>query len=171
VFEGNTGDPKTLSAQIDKLKRRFKLKRVVLVGDRGMITSARIEEELKPAGLDWITSLRAPQIKALVADGPLQLSIFDERDLAEITAPDYPGERVIVCRNAELAKERKRKRAELLRGDGAQPSPPCEIRAPRTDQTQRGDDWAEDWQSDQQTQNGQALHARHSRRSFLLRTQ
>ena len=114
VFEGNTGDPKTLSAQIDKLKRRFKLKRVVLVGDRGMITSARIEEELKPAGLDWITSLRAPQIKALVAEGPLQLSIFDERDLAEITAPDYPGERLIVCRNAELAEERKRKRAELL---------------------------------------------------------
>jgi len=114
VFEGNTGDPKTLSAQIDKLKRRFKLKRVVLVGDRGMITSARIEEELKPAGLDWITSLRAPQIKALVAGGPLQLSIFDERDLAEITAPDYPGERLIVCRNAELAEERKRKRAELL---------------------------------------------------------
>jgi len=110
VFEGNTGDPKTLSAQIDKLKRRFKLKRVVLVGDRGMITSARIEEELKPAGLDWITSLRAPQIKALVAGGPLQLSIFDERDLAEITAPDYPGERLIVCRNAELAEQRKRQR-------------------------------------------------------------
>jgi transposase len=88
VFAGDTADPKTLAAQIEKLKRRFALKRVVLVGDRGMITSARIDEELKPAGLDWITSLRAPAIQALAADdGPLQLSLFDGRDLAEITAP------------------------------------------------------------------------------------
>jgi hypothetical protein len=114
VFEGDTGDPSTLSAQISTLKQRFGLKHVVLVGDRGMITSARIREELQPAGLDWITTLRAPQIQALTEAGPLQLSLFDERNLAEITAPDYPGERLIVCRNPELAKERARKRDELL---------------------------------------------------------
>jgi len=110
VFEGDTGDPSTLSAQISKLKQRFGLKHVVLVGDRGMITSARIREDLQPAGLDWITTLRAPQIQALTEAGPLQLSLFDERNLAEITAPDYPGERLIVCRNPELARERARKR-------------------------------------------------------------
>jgi Transposase DDE domain len=114
VFEGDTGDPSTLSAQISKLKQRFGLKHVVLVGDRGMITSARIRDDLQPAGLDWITTLRAPQIQALTEAGPLQLSLFDERNLAEITAPDYPGERLIVCRNPELARERARKRDELL---------------------------------------------------------
>jgi len=115
VFEGNTGDPATLAAQIDKIKQRFGLKRVVLVGDRGMITSARITEDLKPAGLDWLTALRAPAIQALAAEnGPLQLSLFDDRDLAEIASPDYPGERLIVCRNPALAAERARKRRELL---------------------------------------------------------
>ena len=88
---------------------------MVLVGDRGLITSARIEEELQPAGLDWITALRAPAIRTLAADGgPLQLSLFDERDLAEIESPDYPGERLVVCRNPALAEERARKRSELL---------------------------------------------------------
>ena len=115
VFAGDTGDPKTLATQIDKLKKRFGLKRVVLVGDRGMITSARIEEELKPAGLDWITALRAPAIQALAADdGPLQLSLFDDRDMATITSPDFPGERLIVCRNPDLARERGRGRQDLL---------------------------------------------------------
>jgi hypothetical protein len=115
VFEGNTGDPKTLAAQIGKLKQRFKLDRVVLVSDRGMITGARIREELEPAGLDWITALRAPAIQALAADGgPLQMSLFDERDMAEISSPDFPGERLVVCRNRELALERARKRRELL---------------------------------------------------------
>ena len=115
VFDGDTSDPKTLAAQISKLKRRFGLKRVVLVGDRGMITSARIEAELKPAGLDWITALRAPAIQALAADdGPLQLSLFDDRDLAEISSPDFPGERLVVCRNPALAAERARKREDLL---------------------------------------------------------
>jgi len=114
VFEGNTADPMTLSAQIDKLKARFGLSRVVLVGDRGMITSARIRDELRPAGLDWITALRAPQIRALVDAGAFQLSLFDERDLAEITAPDFPGERLVVCRNPLLAEERTRKREDLL---------------------------------------------------------
>src|SRR5262249_34834206 len=86
------------------------------VGDRGMITSARIRDDLRPAGLDWITCLRAPAIQALAQDdGPLQLSLFDERDLAEISAPDmFPGERLIVCRNRDLAAERARKREELL---------------------------------------------------------
>jgi hypothetical protein len=114
VFEGNTADPMTLSAQIDKLKERFGLSRVVLVGDRGMITSARIRDELRPAGLDWITALRAPQIRALVDAGAFQLSLFDERDLAEITAPDFPGERLVVCRNPLVAEERTRKREDLL---------------------------------------------------------
>ena len=114
VFEGDVGDPSTLSAQISKLKQRFGLKHVILIGDRGMITSARIRQDLRPAGLDWITTLRAPQIQALTESGPLQLSLFDERNLAEITAPDYPGERLIVCRNPELARERARKRDDLL---------------------------------------------------------
>ena len=114
VFEGDVGDPSTLSAQISKLKQHFGLKHVILVGDRGMITSARIRQDLQPAGLDWITTLRAPQIQALTESGPLQLSLFDERNLAEITAPDYPGERLIVCRNLELARERTRKRDDLL---------------------------------------------------------
>ena len=114
VFEGDTGDPSTLPPQVEKLKRRFGLKHLVLVGDRGMITAARLREDLKPAGLDWITSLRSPQIQALAEGGALQLSLFDERNLAEITAPDYPGERLIVCRNPDLARERARKREDLL---------------------------------------------------------
>jgi hypothetical protein len=114
VFDGDVGDPTTLAAQIAKLRGRFGLSRVALVGDRGLITQARIEAELRPAGFDWITALRAPAIQRLVADGPLQLSLFDERDLAEIASPDYPGERLIVCRNPALAAERARKRAELL---------------------------------------------------------
>jgi hypothetical protein len=114
VFEGNAADPNTLGAQIDKLKQRFGLKHVVLVGDRGMITQARIDEELRPAGLDWITALRAPDIQALAARGSLQLSLFDDRDMASITSPDFPGERLIVCRNPDLAKLRTHKREELL---------------------------------------------------------
>src|SRR6516225_6618723 len=119
VFEGNTADPTTLATQIDKLKQRFGLSRVVLVGDRGMITSARIRAELAPAGLDWITALRAPQIRALVDAGAFQLSLFDERDLAEITAPEFPGERLVVCKNPLLAEERARKREDLLRATEA----------------------------------------------------
>jgi Transposase DDE domain len=115
VFAGDVADPKTLATQIDKLKKRFGLRRVVLVGDRGMITTARIAEELKPAGLDWITALRAPAIQALAAeDGPLQLSLFDDRDMAEVVSPKYPGERLIVCRNGALAEERARKREDPL---------------------------------------------------------
>jgi hypothetical protein len=115
VFEGNTADPATLSAQIAKLRQRFNLQRVVIVGDRGLLTSARINQSLRPAGLNWITALWAPDIKALAAaDGPLQLSLFDDRDLAEITSPDFPGERLVVCKNPLLAEERARARTELL---------------------------------------------------------
>ena len=115
VFDGNTADPATLAAQVSKLRARFQLDRVVLVGDRGMITNARIEADLKPAGLDWVTALRATSIQALAEQGgPLQLSLFDSRNMAEITAPDYPGERLVVCRNPALAAQRARKRGELL---------------------------------------------------------
>ena len=114
VFDGDTADPATLASQISKLKRRFSVSHVVLVGDRGMITQARISEDVKPAGLDWITALRAPSIKALVEAGALQLSLFDDRDMATITSPDFPGERLIVCRNPDLARERGRKRQDLL---------------------------------------------------------
>ena len=114
VFEGSTADPMTLSNQVGKLKARFGLDHVVLVGDRGMITQARITEDLTAAGLDWITALRAPAIKALRQAGALQMSLFDDRDMAAITAPDFPGERLIVCRNRTLAAERARKREDLL---------------------------------------------------------
>lgn len=130
VFEGNTADPTTLSVQITKLKERLRLRlrfahdldHVALVGNRGMITQARIEKDLGPAGLDWITALRAPAIRALVEGGALQLSLLgtprfahDQRDIAAILSPDYPGERLIVCRNPDLARERARKREDLLR--------------------------------------------------------
>ena len=115
VFEGHCGDPATLSAPLDKLKRRFGLRRMVLVGDRGLITSARIDEDLRPAGFDWMTALRAPALAKLAGEeGPLQLSLFDQRGLAEIDSPDYPGQRLIACRNPALAAERARKREELL---------------------------------------------------------
>jgi Transposase DDE domain len=116
VFEGNTGDPKTVAAQVAKLRERFHLERIILVGDRGMLTQKRIEQDLRPhAGLDWVTALRAPQIQALVRQGAVQLSFFDERDLFEVSQhPDYPGERLIFCRNPLLAAERQRKRGELL---------------------------------------------------------
>ena len=114
VFKGNTGDPKTVAAQVAKVKDRFALSRVVLVGDRGMLTAARLREDIRPAGLDWITALRAPQVKALVRDGALQLELFDQMDLAEISSPDYPGERLVACKNPFLEAERARKRESLL---------------------------------------------------------
>ena len=114
MFDGDTADPMTLARQVEKLKQRFHLDHVVLVGDRGMITQARISDDIKPAGLDWITALRAPAIKALLQRGALQLSLFDQRDMASITAPEFPGERLVVCRNPDLAAERARKRADLL---------------------------------------------------------
>ena len=120
VFPGNTSDPKTLGAAVTKVRERFGLSRVVFVGDRGLITDARITQDLHHAdgtrldGLAWITALRAPAIRALVEDGDLQLSLFDHQDLGEITSDAYPGERLIACRNPLLAVERARKRVELL---------------------------------------------------------
>jgi len=115
VFEGNTGDPKTVAEQIRKLRQRFQIQQVVLVGDRGMLPSARIREDLETEeGVRWITALRAPQIQRLATDGNLQLSLFDQQDLAEMQHPSYPGERLIACRNPLLAEERTRKREELL---------------------------------------------------------
>jgi transposase len=115
VFSGNTADPTTFTAQVNTIRKRFGISRVVLVGDRGMITSKRIEEDLRDVeGLDWITALRNDSIQKLVEQKTIQLSLFDERDLAEVTSADYPGERLIVCRNPLLADERARKRKELL---------------------------------------------------------
>src|SRR5690242_3739123 len=114
VFTGNTGDPATVAAQVAKVKDRFGITKVVLVGDRGMLTAARLREDVRPAGLDWITALRAPQVKALVRDGDLQLTLFDTQDLAEITSPDFPGERLVACMNPFLEVERARKRESLL---------------------------------------------------------
>jgi hypothetical protein len=119
VFEGNTGDPKTVASQVSKVRDRFGITKVVLVGDRGMLTAARLREDVGPAGLDWITALRAPQVKALVRDGALQLSLFDRMDLAEIACPDYPGERLVACKNPFLEAERARKRESLLQATEA----------------------------------------------------
>ena len=114
VFAGNTGDPATVAAQVTKVKDRFGITKVVLVGDRGMLTAARLREDVRPAKLDWITALRAPQVKKLVRGGDLQLTLFDVQDLAEITSPDFPGERLVACKNPFLEAERARKRESLL---------------------------------------------------------
>jgi hypothetical protein len=115
VFKGNTADPATVGAQVLKLKERFGIERIAWAGDRGMLTSARIEQVLKPQGMDWVSSLRAPQIAQLAGEhGPFQPSLFDERNLLELTSQHFPGERLVVCRNPLLAEERTRKRLELL---------------------------------------------------------
>jgi len=115
VFAGNTSDPKTVAAQVNKLRQRFGLQDVVLAGDRGMITSARIRQDLPAShGIQWISALRASQIQKLAKDGQLQMSLFDNTDLAEIAHPAFPGERLIACFNPLLAEERSRKRPELL---------------------------------------------------------
>jgi hypothetical protein len=115
VFAGNTGDPKTFPEAVDAVRGTFGLQRMIMVGDRGMITSARITALRALEGMAWITCLRGPAIKKLMGDGgPLQLSLFDEQDLAEISTPDFPGERLVACRNPVLAAERARKREDLL---------------------------------------------------------
>jgi transposase len=115
VFAGNTADPKTVASQVNKLRQRFGLQQVVLVGDRGMITSARIREDLPAThGIQWISALRATQIQKLAKGGQLQMSLFDKTDLVEIVHPDFPGERLIACFNPLLAEERSRKRPDLL---------------------------------------------------------
>ncbi len=114
VFKGNMADPATVAAQVDKLKNRFGIADVVLVGDRGMLTSARIEALKVVGGIGWISALRSNQIEALVNSGDLQLGMFDQRNLAEISSPKFPGERLVVCKNPALAQDRARKREELL---------------------------------------------------------
>jgi transposase len=115
VFEGNTADPMTLAPQLHKLRQRFGLGQVILVRDRGLLTEARIRDELQPvAGLAWITALRASAVQQLVNTGALQLSLFDHRDWTQLTSPDYPGERLVGCKNPLLASERARKREALL---------------------------------------------------------
>ena len=115
VFEGNVNDAKTLSPILEKVRTRFGIQRLVLVGDRGVLTSARIDEELKGVeGLDWIIALRAPQIRELVEQEAIQLSLFDRQNLAAIQSPDYPGERLIACRNPFLAQGRAATRESLL---------------------------------------------------------
>jgi transposase len=123
VFEGNLSDPRTVASQVDKIRGRFKLSEVVLVSDRGMLTQARIEELSKQEGVAWISALRGPAIRELVESGSLQLSLFDERNLAEISAPEYPGERLVVCKNPLLAQERARKREDLLQATEAKLRP------------------------------------------------
>lgn len=116
VFPGNTSDAKTLPSQIEKVREKFGIRRVVVVGDRGMITDARIQQDLKPVdGLSWITSLRSTQIKGLIESGEVDRSLFDQTDLAEIEHPDYPGERLIACLNPLLAGRRAAKRESLLK--------------------------------------------------------
>jgi hypothetical protein len=114
VFTGNTGDPKTFPEAVDAVRGTFGLRQMIMVGDRGMITSARIADLRELEGMAWITCLRGPAIKKLMAGGPLQLFLSGEQDLAEIESPDYPGERLICCRNPFLAAERARKRQDLL---------------------------------------------------------
>jgi len=114
VFEGNTSDPTTLKTQIQKIKHRFNLRHLVLIGDRGIITEIQIQGTLKPHSLDWISALRASAIQTLIQNGSLQPSLFDEQNLAEITSPDYPNERLVACKNPFLADERRKNREELL---------------------------------------------------------
>ncbi|MBA2472507.1 MAG: transposase, partial [Pseudonocardiales bacterium] len=132
MFPGNTADPRAFIEAVDLVRDKFGLSQLTLVGDRGMITSARIEALKDLGGLSWITCLRAPAIKALAADdGPLQMSLFDTHDLAEITHPDYPGERLIACRNPVLAELRAAKRDSMLAATEA-------LLATITTQTQAG---------------------------------
>ena len=114
VFSGNTSDPKTLGSQVKKLTERFGLSNVIVVGDRGLLTSARIKEEIEPLGFDWITALKYKTIRSLLVKRGFQFSLFDGRGIAEITSDEYPGERLVVCRNPLMADRRGRKREELL---------------------------------------------------------
>ena len=163
VFPGNTGDPAALTQITDVVREKFRLAKMVMVGDRGMITSARIAAlaELEE-DYGWITALRAPAIKKLMADdGPLQLSLFDQQDLAEITSPDYPGERLIACRNPVLAADRARKREDLLAATEKLLAPVI-TRVHRPARRRRADR-DRGRQGDQQVQDRQALRRHHHR--------
>ena len=114
VHPGNSGDPKTLLSQVKKVRERFNIENIVLVGDRGMISQTQIDKLVKMNGVDWITALRSAQIRKLVEDGTIELSLFDERNLFEFTHPDFPLERLVVCRNPLMAEKRARTRQSLL---------------------------------------------------------
>ena len=114
VYAGNTGDPTTVAGQVKKLRERFGLERVVLAGDRGMLTQPQIDKLKQHPGLGWLTALTSGAIRELVENGALPLSLLDEKNLAEITSPDYAGERLVVCHNPLLEEERRRKREALL---------------------------------------------------------
>ena len=168
AFAGNTADPSAFTEVVTVVREKFALGQVIMVGDRGMITSARIRALRELAGMAWITCLRAPAIKKLMADGgPLQLSLFDEQDLAEITSGDFPGERLIACRNPVLAAERARKREDLLRateddlGKIAARAQAGRLKDPDKIGLAAG-------QGDQQAQGRQAHHPRDHRRPAVL---
>jgi transposase len=127
VFEGNTGDPKTLLPQVDKLREQFAIERFVLVGDRGMITQKQIDALRNLQGVDWISALRPGAINQLLKDGAIQMGLFDERNLFEIEHPDFPGERLVACRNPELAQRRAAKRTALLEATAAELAKVCQM--------------------------------------------
>ena len=169
VFPGNTGDPGAFTGIADVVRDKFGLAQMVMVGDRGMITSARIralnqleDGTQRPDPYGWITALRAPAIRKLMADGgPLQMSLFDEQDLAEITSPDFPGERLVACRNPALAADRARTRSELLAATEKLLAPIL-ARVAAGKLTGAGPIGV-NRQGDQQVQDRQALHRHHHR--------
>ena len=169
VFPGNTGDPAAFTAIADVVRKKFGLAQMVMVGDRGMITSARIaalnqleDGTQRPDPYGWITALRAPAIRKLMADdGPLQLSLFDQQDLAEITSPDFPGERLIACRNPVLAADRARTREDLLAATEKLLAPL--LARVRAAARRRRGDRRRGRQGDQQVQDQQALRRHHHR--------
>ncbi len=160
VVPGNTGDPDTVAALVERIKKRFHLKRAILVGDRGMLTGARIEELRQAGGIEWISALRSPQIRALLDSGAIQMGLFDQLGPVEIIHPDYPGERLVVCRNPDLAQERKRKREDLLQATEAKLQPILESVAKGRLQ---GAAKIAGGASAQPAQGGQALHGRYHR--------
>ena len=169
-LQGQHRDSATVAAQVTRVKDRFGITKVVLAGDRGMLTAARLREDVAPAGLDWITALRAPQVKKLVRGGDLQLTLFDTQDLAEITSPDFPGERLVACKNPFGEAERARKRESLLAATEAgleQPAAACARAGPSL----HGQDIARraGRQGPEPPQGRQALHRRHRRRQHQLR--
>ena len=163
VFAGNTADPTAFVQAVDVVRTKFGLREMVMVGDRGMITTARIDALRELGGLGWLTCLRAPAIAKLAAEnGPLQLSLFDQADLAEIAHPDYPNERLIACRNPLFATERARKRADLLAATEPALAPLAD-RSRRRAPARRRHDRRQGRQADRQVQDGQTLRPHHHR--------